>query len=49
MADLLAQVFENIEVRDDLVLAKDRHIAWAFRKESPMLKAAIDDFLKDVR
>lgn len=49
VADLLAQVFDNIQVRDDLVLAKDQHIAWAFRKESPKLKAAIDDFVKDAR
>lgn len=47
VADLLAQVFDNIEVRDDLVLAKDQHIAWALRKESPKLKDAVDDFVKD--
>lgn len=49
VADLLTQVFDNIQVRDDLVLAKDQHIAWAFRKVSPKLKAAVDDFVEDAR
>jgi len=41
--------FNNIEVRDDLVFRSGGRIAWAFRKDSPKLEAAINDFLKKNR
>jgi len=38
------EIFPDIELRDDLVLAGDRRIAWAIRKNSPLLKAEVDAF-----
>jgi membrane-bound lytic murein transglycosylase MltF len=43
-ARLWAQVLPDIRVRDDLVLAVDRQVGWAVRKDSPLLAAAISDF-----
>ncbi len=49
MAKLYAQVFENIRVRDDLVLSSDQHIAWAMRKDSPKLKALVNAYVAQAR
>jgi membrane-bound lytic murein transglycosylase MltF len=43
---LWAKVFKQIAVREDLVLNQGGDIAWAIRKESPLLKAEIDAFMK---
>ncbi len=48
-AKLFAQVFDNVRVRDDLVLASDQQIAWAMRKDSPKLKAAVNAYIADAR
>jgi membrane-bound lytic murein transglycosylase MltF len=45
VAKLFAQVFANVRVRDDLVLASDQHIAWAMRKNSPKLKALVNAYV----
>ena len=45
-AGFWAQIFDAIEVRGDLVLRDQADIAWAFRPNSPELKALVDDFLK---
>ncbi|KQV66408.1 transglycosylase [Rhizobium sp. Root1220] len=37
-------VFPDIKVRDDVAIASDGQIAWAIRKNSPHLKAILDDF-----
>lgn len=42
-------VFNDIEVRADLVLRKGGRTAWVMRKDSPLLKASIDSFLKKNR
>ncbi len=42
VAEFFAQVFENIRVHQDQVLAADQHIGWALRKSSPQLKEAVD-------
>ena len=41
--------FTNITVRDDLVLREGARLAWALRKDSPKLKAFLDNFLKENR
>jgi membrane-bound lytic murein transglycosylase MltF len=40
------QVFPAIKIHDGIVLRTGGEIGWAVRKESPRLKAALDDFLK---
>lgn len=40
-----AQIFPNLEVREDLVLADAGDIAFAIRKDSPELRAALDPFV----
>jgi membrane-bound lytic murein transglycosylase MltF len=45
-AKFWAGVFPNIAVREDLVLRANRQLAWAFRKNSPLLEAVINDFAK---
>jgi membrane-bound lytic murein transglycosylase MltF len=45
LADFWKQVFPKIKVHDGIVLRSGATIAWAFRKGSPQLKAALDDFL----
>ncbi|MGF1641794.1 MAG: transglycosylase SLT domain-containing protein [Rhodospirillales bacterium] len=44
-AALWAQVFDDIRVHDDLAVNTGGSIAWAVRKDSPHLKAAVDDFV----
>jgi membrane-bound lytic murein transglycosylase MltF len=46
-ARMWSQVLPKIKVRDDLALRKDAKTGWAIRKESPKLKAAIEDFFKN--
>lgn len=42
-------VFDNIRVRHDLVFREGGRTAWALRKNSPQLKAAVDGFLEENR
>jgi membrane-bound lytic murein transglycosylase MltF len=44
-ADFWKQVFPKITVHDKVVVRSGGEIAWAIRKGSPQLKAAVDDFL----
>jgi membrane-bound lytic murein transglycosylase MltF len=44
-ADFWKQVFPKIKVHDGVALRTGGNVAWAFRKGSPQLKAALDDFL----
>ena len=46
---LWAGVFTDLVVRDDIVFHAGGRLAWAFRKNSPMLKAQINRFLKSHR
>jgi membrane-bound lytic murein transglycosylase MltF len=43
------EVFADLEPRPDIVFREGAQIAWAFRKESPLLQNALDAFLKDHR
>jgi membrane-bound lytic murein transglycosylase MltF len=45
VADFWKQVFPRMEVREDIALRQGGAIAWAMRKNSPGLKAALDDFV----
>ena len=44
-ADLWKQVFPKVTVHDGIAVRTGGAIAWAMRKESPKLKAALDDFV----
>jgi membrane-bound lytic murein transglycosylase MltF len=44
-AKLWAQVFDKISAREDLVLADAGNLAFAIRKKSPQLRAALDPFV----
>lgn len=46
-AHFWAQVFDDIIVREDLAVHTGGRIAWAVRKNSPLLLAEINDFLKN--
>jgi membrane-bound lytic murein transglycosylase MltF len=46
---LWKDVFTNTVVRDDIVFREGGLIAWAFRDNSPLLEAAVNDFLKKNR
>jgi membrane-bound lytic murein transglycosylase MltF len=45
VADFWQQVFPKIKVHNEIVLRAGGDIAWAIRKGSPQLKAAVDDFV----
>lgn len=45
-ANFWTQVFDDITVREDLPINTGGRIAWAVRKNSPLLLAEINDFLK---
>jgi membrane-bound lytic murein transglycosylase MltF len=44
-ADFWKQVFPKVTVHDNVAMRSGAEIAWAIRKGSPQLKAAVDDFL----
>src|SRR5580765_6949005 len=48
-AELWSAVLPDIVVHRDIALTNDANLAWAMRKNSPKLKAVLDDFLKDHR
>ncbi len=45
-ADFWKQVFPHITVHDDVVVHSGGEIAWAIRKNTPQLKAELDEFAK---
>ncbi|HWU56101.1 MAG TPA: lytic transglycosylase F [Rhizomicrobium sp.] len=45
IADFWKQIFPNITVHADVAVRTGGEIAWAIRKNSPQLKAALDDFV----
>jgi membrane-bound lytic murein transglycosylase MltF len=46
-ARMWSPVLPHLTVRNDLVLRADAKTGWAIRKDSPKLKAEIDDFFKN--
>lgn len=45
IADFWKQIFPKVKVHDGVAVRTGGDIAWAIRKGSPKLKAAVDDFL----
>ena len=45
-AQFWASVLPGVSVRDDLAITTGRSIAWAHRKDSPLLAARLDGFLR---
>jgi len=45
-AHFWTQIFDKIKVRDDIAVREGGEIAWAFRKNSPKLKAIVNEFVK---
>jgi len=43
---LWTKIFQNLKTRDDLILSEGGEIALAIRKNSPQLKALLDDFVR---
>ena len=43
----MQKIFTNTKARDDLVIAPGGDIAWAIRKNSPLLKKELDEFIKE--
>jgi membrane-bound lytic murein transglycosylase MltF len=46
-ARMWVQVLPKLDVRNDLVLRENADTGWAIRKDSPKLKAEIDDFFRN--
>jgi membrane-bound lytic murein transglycosylase MltF len=44
-----AQVLKDVKIRDDLALKKDVKVGWAIRKNSPLLRAEIEEFMRQAR
>ena len=48
-AEFWAQIFDNIVPRPDLALRTGGQIAWALRKDTPMLRELVNEFVRDNR
>ena len=46
MGQFWSRVFDDIRVREDLVVASGGKIGWAIRKGSPKLRAVVDEFAR---
>jgi membrane-bound lytic murein transglycosylase MltF len=44
VADFWKQIFPQLTVHEDIALRTGAEVAWAMRKDSPQLKAVLDDF-----
>ncbi len=49
LARLWAQVLGEIRVHADVTVGSGRNIAWALRRDSPKLKAVVDEFIRGHR
>jgi len=45
-AQFWTQIFDKIQVHSDIAVRTGGEIAWAFRKNSPQLKAVVNEFVK---
>jgi membrane-bound lytic murein transglycosylase MltF len=48
-AELWAKIFERVTLRPDLAVNEEGDIAWAIRKDSPQLMAAVNGFMDQAR
>ncbi len=46
-AHFWAQIFDKIKVHENIAVREGGEIAWAFRKNSPKLKAIVNEFVKE--
>ena len=46
LAEFWSQIFPDLTVRTDLVLASGQDIGWAFRKDSPKLAEVLNEFVR---
>jgi membrane-bound lytic murein transglycosylase MltF len=46
-AEFWDQIFDHIKVHPDIAVRSGGEIAWAFRKDSPKLKAVVNEFVRD--
>ncbi len=46
-AEFWAQIFTDLVVHDEIAVATGQQIGWAFRPDSPLLAAAINEFVVD--
>ena len=44
-----AQIFDDVEVREDIVFRDRADIGWAMRRDNPRLKEVVDEFLAENR
>jgi len=49
LAEFWSQVFTDLNVHSNLVVADERHIGWAFRKGSPKLAEVVNEFVASRR
>ncbi|MEJ2515297.1 MAG: transporter substrate-binding domain-containing protein [Gammaproteobacteria bacterium] len=49
LAELYAQVFDDLKLHPDIQLNSGGRIAWAFRKNSPGLASVVNDFIRTSR
>jgi membrane-bound lytic murein transglycosylase MltF len=49
LAKLWSPVLDKVEVHADVAVSSGRNIAWALRRDSPKLKAVVDEFLRGHR
>jgi membrane-bound lytic murein transglycosylase MltF len=47
VGDLWAKLFQQLKVHNDITVPPNVNIGWVFRKNSPQLAAAVNDFVKD--
>ena len=45
-ANFWGEIFDSINIHHDIAVRTDGKIAWAFRKNSPKLKAMVNEFVK---
>jgi membrane-bound lytic murein transglycosylase MltF len=48
-AKIWAEVLDNLNVHEDLVVKADNHIGWGIRKTNPLLKKSLNEFLQQVK
>lgn len=49
IAKVWSQALKSVRLYDNIALRSGGEIAWAFRKQSPQLEAAVNDFVKEHR
>jgi len=49
LANFWSRIFKNINVHQNVALKSEQKIAWAVRKNSPQLKKALDQFVKEIK